>query len=72
MDRHEEYRACAETGEDLDFSRTVSCPHCGRPIPHNASFCYFCGEPVRISSRPKWVVWTALALLAVFLAMIIF
>jgi len=60
--------------DDLDFSRTRICPHCHKPIAHDATICYFCGEDVPYEDKPSrpWVTITAIIMVIIFVAMIFF
>lgn len=58
--------------ESLDFSKKAVCPHCKKPIAHDATMCYFCGEDVPPAAKPKWVVWATAIFIIVLVAVIIF
>jgi len=60
------FQTLSEEPEELDFSKTVSCPHCKKPIPQEATICLYCGEQIMDSKKPAWVVWTAAFLIIVF------
>jgi predicted nucleic acid-binding Zn ribbon protein len=61
-----------EEDEGLDYKRLVPCPHCKKPIPHNATMCLYCGEDVFHHSHKKtWVFWVALFLLIMFVALVL-
>lgn len=58
-----------ETQEEDDA--TVECNHCGREIYEDAEQCPYCqsyqtDEEKHSSSQPKWVILTAVFLLALF------
>jgi predicted nucleic acid-binding Zn ribbon protein len=59
------YNQEIEQKEDLDFNQLIKCPHCKKPIPQDAISCYYCGKPVDLNKKSKWVY------LLVFLAVII-
>ena len=49
---------------------TDPCPYCGLEIHEDADVCTYCGSFILDESRPsqpKWVLWTALILLALIL-----
>lgn len=51
---HFDYRSVSETGDDLDFGKLSPCPHCGKPIPNDATMCLYCGrESVRRNKNPR-------------------
>ncbi|MFN3189448.1 MAG: hypothetical protein ACE361_02910 [Aureliella sp.] len=57
--------------EDDDESETIPCPFCKREIDEEALRCPFCDQYVEGLSKPtvnqpKWIVWTAILLLALF------
>lgn len=52
--------------DDLDFSKLVSCPHCRKPIPQDATICLYCGESVYIQNNNKsWIVALVIALIII-------
>lgn len=54
--------------EALRERDTVKCPHCRKWILEDSPKCPYCKNWVEAEregpSRPRWVVWTAIALLA--------
>jgi len=61
-----DFQSVSEEAEELDFKKTVLCPHCKKPIPHEAIRCLYCGEEVVSVKKPAWVVWTAVLLVIIF------
>jgi hypothetical protein len=61
-----DFKEISEEPETLDFSKKVLCPHCKKPIPHDATMCLFCGEEVYKVSPSSWVKWVAIALVIIF------
>lgn len=46
-----------ELPEEVDFRDTKRCPHCQKPIPHDASMCLYCGEGVYSDyKKSKWFI----------------
>jgi predicted nucleic acid-binding Zn ribbon protein len=62
-----DFKSLSQEPENLSFEKLISCPHCGKPIPAEATMCLYCGETVNLSAKPAWVVWTAIGLIIIFL-----
>ena len=60
-----------EEQEELDFRRLRNCPHCKKPIPHNAIMCFYCGEEVHVSKKPRWLILSVIMLLVVFVIFVL-
>ncbi len=59
-----------EYGAAEEESETLPCPYCGREMYADADVCPYCGSFIVEENRPrrpKWIIWTALIVLAVFL-----
>lgn len=61
-----DFKELSESPETLDFSKKVLCPHCKKPIPHDSTFCLFCGEEVYSTTKSySWVSWVVIALVVI-------
>jgi predicted nucleic acid-binding Zn ribbon protein len=54
-----------EDNDSDDEDVTVPCPHCRRAIVEDIAICPYCEnflsrEDNPVSSRPRWVLWTAI------------
>ena len=67
------YRQISEEKDELDFKNLLSCPHCKKPIPADATMCLYCGEGVDFSSNrlQSWVIWVAAILIVIFMFFVI-
>ncbi len=59
--------------DDLGADDTIECYHCGANIYADADLCQQCGNflidsEAPVTSQPKWVLWTAILLIVMFLA----
>ena len=66
---HFDYKVVSEQSDDLDFEKLVACPHCGKPIPQDATMCLYCGQESLWRKKSPWVT-IVVALLVV--ALLIF
>jgi len=66
-----DYQEIEEQPEELDSGHMVECPHCKRPIPHDALLCYYCGNKITKASLPKWVVILIAIIVISFLVLLI-
>jgi hypothetical protein len=66
-----DFHTASEEQEELDYKHLVECPHCKKPIPQNATMCYYCGEEITFGKKPLWIIWTAIVLIIIFLGFII-
>ncbi|MCF7870633.1 MAG: zinc ribbon domain-containing protein [Candidatus Omnitrophica bacterium] len=57
-----------EQEEDLDFNHLVKCPHCGKPIPQDATSCYYCGKDAIVRKKSKRVGWLILFLIVLLIS----
>ncbi|MCK4912359.1 MAG: hypothetical protein KAS05_01405 [Candidatus Omnitrophica bacterium] len=68
---HFDYKSVSEESESLDFGRLLPCPHCKKPIPHDATMCLYCGQEVVWGKKSPWfsivVIILIVALLLFFL-----
>jgi len=62
-----DYQSVSEQPEDLDFNKLTPCPHCKKPIPHDATMCLYCGRDVAAGGRPAWFVIAAVLLVIAFI-----
>jgi len=65
------YQSLSEEEEKQDFSKSTACPHCKKPIPHDATMCLYCGEAVAYPGKKRWVVWVAVFLLIAFMGLLL-
>jgi predicted amidophosphoribosyltransferase len=65
------YNQEIEEEEGLDFNQLVNCPNCKKPIPQDAISCYYCGKPVDLNKKSRWiylvVILVVIALLSYFI-----
>ena len=52
-----------------EFAETVECPECGRDIYDGVEQCPHCRsfllkDDPRVSRKPRWIIWTAVGLVA--------
>ena len=68
-----DFHSVSEESDNLDFSKMIPCPHCQKPIAHNATHCLYCGKtPAQTKSKVTWLVWVgAVLVLAIFIAAIL-
>jgi len=50
-----DYKVVSEESDDLDFEKLVPCPHCKKPIPHDATMCLYCGQESVWRKKSPWV-----------------
>ncbi|MFH1577954.1 MAG: zinc-ribbon domain-containing protein [Candidatus Omnitrophota bacterium] len=55
---------------DKGSSPRKPCPNCAKPIPGDALFCLYCGEPVSPAGKNKWVILVVVFSLIAFLCLI--
>ena len=67
-----EFKQVIEEPEKLDFNKLLPCPHCKKPIPHDSTMCFYCGEDVIFSKKPIWVAWVAGVLIIIFILFCMF
>jgi len=61
-----DFASTSEEPEEFDYQKLTPCPWCKKPIPQDVTLCYYCGRQTNLSAKPLWVVWTAIALIVVF------
>ncbi len=61
-----DFKQVSEEDENLNFAKLKPCPNCKKSIPEDATMCLYCGEEVKESSKPAWVIWTAILLIVIF------
>jgi len=61
-----EFQSFDEEPERLDDQKLVPCPWCKKLIPKDESICYYCGKESTPSTRPLWIVWTAIIVIVIF------
>lgn len=65
-----DFEGKTELNEELNFNRLKDCPHCKKPIPYDATFCLYCGNPIHTAhagGKPKWFLWIAVILIILFI-----
>lgn len=67
-----DFRDVTEENEQLDFDRLISCPHCEKPIPQDATMCLYCGEETTSHKRSIGLAWVAVIVLIVFIIFCLF
>ena len=55
-----------EAPEELDYRNLTPCPACKKPIPRDATLCYYCGKPTSSYAKPLWIVWAAVVVIIAF------
>ena len=65
-----EFREVTEEEEKLDYSKLVNCPHCKKPIPHDATMCLYCGDTVELKDKKSG--WLAVATVLLIIVFIVF
>jgi hypothetical protein len=63
---HFDFEQVLDEEEELDYDHLCPCPRCKKDIPANATMCLYCSAEVTRQTRPGWVIWTAIGLLAAF------
>lgn len=76
MTRYDEdyfkYEEKTELPEEINFNKLKKCPHCGKPIPEDATMCLYCGKETETYGRKKrWIIWIAILVLICFIALLI-
>ena len=59
------FREVVQEDEQLDFSKMKSCPHCKKPIPEDATLCYYCSQTVHEYKKSLWLVWAVVLLVVI-------
>ncbi|MCF7869573.1 MAG: hypothetical protein K9M01_00435 [Candidatus Omnitrophica bacterium] len=67
-----DYNQKVEQKDDLDFDNLIQCLHCKRPIPQDAINCYYCGKPVDLNKKSKWVYMVVFLAVIILLSYLIF
>lgn len=65
-----DFEEVSEEEETLNFDKKEPCPHCEKPIPEDATMCFYCGQEVVRGQKIKWaaVFWAVLALVLIVFA----
>jgi hypothetical protein len=70
MRKHEVRFKIEEDSGELDFSHLKPCPFCKKPIPDNATDCYYCGR--KVLKKPLWLIITAIGVIILFIVLVLF
>ncbi len=68
---HFDYQSVSEEPEQLDFDKLISCPHCHKPIPHDATLCYYCGKETSSPGGAGWMTWVVIVLIIIVAALLV-
>lgn len=67
-----DFRQVTEEEEKLDYSKLVNCPHCKKPIPHDVTMCFYCGESVELERKKSgWLIGFTILLIITFIVFFI-
>ena len=59
------FKETMEESTQLDFDHMNPCPHCQKPIPHDAITCYYCGKTV--NHNKGWLRWAMIIITSIIL-----
>ena len=71
-ENHFEYEQISEEEEKLDFDNLVPCPNCKKPIPQDATMCFYCGQMVRSQGKSVWITWIVIVLIILLILFLLF
>jgi len=55
-----DFESVSEEEDNLDYGHLSECPHCKKPIPEDATICYYCGNDVYRDKKSHWFSWLVL------------
>jgi len=67
-----DFQSLPQEDEQLDFKNLKPCPNCKKPIPQDATSCYYCGESAGEIKKPAWFIWLAVFVIIAFALLVIF